>query len=163
MLKCTNSIFIMTGLIWSHFVGKPMPDPFTREKRSEIMSKIRSTGTQIELAMKKALEDAGINYQYQPKLYGKPDFLVHPRIAVFCDSSFWHGRRWSTLKRKLPAEYWRDHIKRNRKRDITVNRRLKREGFVVLRFWDTEINGTIGDCIDKIRERIRSQKRTEHS
>jgi DNA mismatch endonuclease (patch repair protein) len=158
MLKSTAySILKKTGPIWGRFDWDIMPDPFTRKKRSEIMSKIRSTGTKIELTMKKALEDAGIGFQYQPKLYGKPDFSVHPRIAVFCDSSFWHGRSWSKLKKKLPAEYWYDHIKNNRKRDAAVNRRLKKEGFAVLRFWDTEINSAIGDCINKIKKTVRSQ------
>ena len=132
-------------------------DLFTREKRSEIMSRIRSTGTKIELMMKKALKDAGIRFQYQPKLYGKPDFLVHPRVAVFCDSSFWHGRNWNKLKKKLPAEYWYGHIKKNRKRDATVNRRLRREGFAVLRFWDTEIKSAIGECINEIKVTVRSR------
>jgi DNA mismatch endonuclease (patch repair protein) len=158
MLKTTAySILRKTSPSLGRFDRDIMPDTFTRKKRSEIMSKIRSKGTQIELKMKTALEEAEIGFQYQPKLYGNPDFLVHPRIAVFCDSSFWHGRDWGKLKRKLPAEYWYDHIRNNRKRDVAVNRRLKKEGFAVLRFWDTEIITAIGECISEIKKTVRSR------
>lgn len=77
--------------------GFCVPDIFSKEKRSEIMSKIRSKGTKIELRMKKALEETGVEFEYQPKMFGRPDFFVPPNIAVFCDSSFWHGRNWRGL------------------------------------------------------------------
>jgi DNA mismatch endonuclease (patch repair protein) len=129
-----------------------MPDTFTREKRSEIMSKIRSKGTKIELIMKGALEESGIVFQYQPKMFGKPDFLIAPNIVIFCDSSFWHGRDWNKLGRRLPKGYWREHIDRNRKRDRLVNLRLKKENFVVLRFWDKELERDVGKCIAKTKQ-----------
>jgi len=115
------------------------------------MSKIRSKGTKIEMRMKKGLEEKGFEFTYQPKLFGKPDFFIPPNIVVFCDSSFWHGRNWSKLRKKLPKEYWVDHIGQNRKRDREVNLRLRKEGFVVLRFWDDQIN----DHLDKVMKRIK--------
>jgi len=132
-------------------------DRFTKEQRSEVMSRIRSTGTRIELLMKEGLESRGIGFRYQPKLFGKPDFLVDPKVAIFCDSSFWHGRNWSKLKKKLSSAYWYDHIKKNRKRDAEVTKRLSREGYVVLRFWDKELEGSLGDCIREIEEAVQSQ------
>ena len=132
-----------------------MPDMFTKEKRSEIMSKIRSSGTKIELAMKAALEEAGVEFEYQPKVFGKPDFLVPPNVVVFCDSSFWHGRDWKKLEKQLSKQYWRDHIRRNRERDKIVNKKLKQEGYTVLRFWDDQIKKEIGKCVEEIRRAIR--------
>jgi DNA mismatch endonuclease (patch repair protein) len=131
-----------------------MPDKYTKEKRSEIMSKIRSKGTKIELKMKKALEDQGIEFKYQPKMYGTPDFLVPPNIAVFCDSSFWHGRNWKKLRKKLQKGYWRTHIEENRKRDKLVNARLYGEGYVVFRFWDYQIEKQIDRCTAKIKKTL---------
>ena len=127
-----------------------MPDIFTKQKRSEIMSKIRSKGTKIELKMKAELDKLGLLYEYQPKIYGKPDFLILPNVVVFCDSAFWHGRNWSKLKPQLSEGYWREHIEENRRRDRVVNRKLKKDGYIVLRFWDSDIERRIGKCRNKI-------------
>ena len=135
-----------------------MPDMFTKEKRSEIMSRIRSKGTKIELKMKAALEKADINFEYQPKMFGSPDFLIPPNIVLFCDSSFWHGKNWNKLKKQLSKQYWHDHIKRNRERDKAVNRKLKQEGYLVLRFWDDQINKNTETCIEAIKEAARSSE-----
>jgi DNA mismatch endonuclease (patch repair protein) len=116
------------------------------------MSKIRSKGTKIELRMKVALEKSGIEFEYQPRMLGRPDFLIPPDIAVFCDSSFWHGRNWRKLRTQLPKEYWYDHINRNRLRDRAVNSELRKKGYSVLRFWDSDIENNIEKCIARINE-----------
>jgi DNA mismatch endonuclease (patch repair protein) len=129
-----------------------MPDIFSKEKRSEIMSKIRSKGTKIELKMKAELDRNGLKYEYQPKLFGKPDFLIPPNIVVFCDSSFWHGRNWKKLRERLPDKYWYEHIKRNVERDKIVTKRLREEGYVVFRFWDNQIEKEAGKSVEKIKK-----------
>ena len=133
-----------------------MPDMFSKEKRSEIMSKIRSKGTNIELKLKETLEQQNIKFEYQPKMFGKPDFLIPPRIVVFCDSSFWHGREWNKLKHKLSKPYWYEHIKKNRKRDKIVTATLKEEGFAVLRFWDFQLMKETNNCLNQIKQYIQS-------
>jgi len=139
-----------------------MPDLFSKEKRSEIMSKIRSKGTKIELRMKDALERNGIRFEYQPKMFGSPDFLIPPNIAVFCDSSFWHGRNWHKLKKKLKKKYWYDHIQRNRERDKEVNTVLRSKGYIVLRFWDDEIEKNMERCIKRIIRAIKHKASTSN-
>lgn len=129
-----------------------MPDMFSKEKRSEIMAKIKSKGTKIELKMKAELDKNGVEYEYQPKVFGKPDFLIPPNIVVFCDSSFWHGRNWRKLEERLPSKYWYEHIKRNVERDKVVTAKLKKEGYVVLRFWDDQIEKEIGRSLYKIKK-----------
>jgi DNA mismatch endonuclease, patch repair protein len=124
---------------------------FTKEKRSEIMRKIRSKGTRIEMLLKEELDRQKIEYEYQPKLFGKPDFLVLPNLVIFCDSSFWHGRDWNKLEGKLSSEYWRKHIKQNVDRDKLVNCQLSGMNFVVMRFWDFELIKSITDCVSKIK------------
>lgn len=131
-----------------------MPDMFTKEKRSEIMSKIRSKGTKIELRMKRAFEKGEIEFQYQPKMLGNPDFFIPPSVVVFCDSSFWHGRNWSKLKKKLRTEYWYNHIKRNKERDEKLTAALRERGYVVLRFWDDQIEKEIEKCVTKVKEAV---------
>jgi DNA mismatch endonuclease (patch repair protein) len=116
------------------------------------MAKIRSQGSEIEKRMKNALDQSGVDYEYQPKLFGKPDFLVESRIAVFCDSSFWHGRNWKNLRQKLREGYWQNHIGQNRKRDAVVNKALRKQGYIVLRFWDDEIRKNIEACVRQIKD-----------
>lgn len=133
-----------------------MPDIFTKEKRSEIMAKIRSKGSKMEIKLKSALEENHLKSEYQPKIFGNPDFLVMPNIAVFCDSSFWHGRDWSKLKHRLSEGYWYEHINHNRMRDRIVNRELKKQGYVVLRFWEEQIEKHPDKCIMKIHEALKT-------
>jgi DNA mismatch endonuclease (patch repair protein) len=130
-------------------------DMFTIKKRSEIMAKIRSKYSKLDMAMKNLLVKNHIKFMMYPDIYGKPDFLLPTKIAIFCDSSFWHGRNWPALKKVLMhgshATYWVNHIMNNRRRDSIVNRRLRREGFVVLRFWDTEIRSNPSRCMKRIQ------------
>lgn len=136
-----------------------MPDIFTKEKRSQIMSRIRSKGSKIEIKMKEALNTNEIDYEYQPKLFGNPDFLIKPNIALFCDSSFWHGRDWSKLVTQLKEGYWQNHIRKNKERDVTVTKTLTEQGYVVLRFWDDEIVKRIDDCIKKIQNTLKIKEK----
>lgn len=131
---------------------------FSPEKRSEIMAKIRSKGTKIEILMKEELDNNGINYEYQPKIFGKPDFLLPPNILVFCDSSFWHGRNWDKLKERLPNQYWKEHIGKNVERDKIITSKLKKEGYIVLRFWDNQIEKDMKITIKKITRTLSSTK-----
>ncbi len=77
-------------------------------------------------------------------LPGKPD-LVFPaaRVAVFCDGDFWHGRNWRALRRKLQrsanAAYWIAKIKSNRQRDIRNTKLLEKDGWYVIRLWESDI------------------------
>jgi DNA mismatch endonuclease (patch repair protein) len=134
-----------------------MPDVFTKEKRSELMSRIRSKGSKMEVEFTQLLKSNNIEFTYQPKIFGKPDFLLKPNIVIFCDSSFWHGRNWKMLKNQLKEGYWRDHIAKNMKRDRLVSHTLRKEGFVVLRFWDDEIKEHPEDVTNKIQRALKEQ------
>ncbi|MGI0008804.1 MAG: very short patch repair endonuclease [Nitrosopumilaceae archaeon] len=135
-----------------------MPDVFSKSKRSEIMSKIRSKGTKLDLTMEKLLKAYKIKYQIYPQIYGCPDFFIKKNVVVFCDSSFWHGRNWSILKKKLAkgnnSDYWLKHIARNRKRDRFVSKKLKSAGYKVIRFWDDDIYKRPEWCVNAIKSKI---------
>lgn len=108
------------------------------------MQHVKSKNTSIELKMEKFLKDLGLEYEAQPNLYGHPDFrLSGTKILVFCDGSFWHGRNktdrsGSSFGRNV--EFWKQKINYNFKRDSEINRTLRRAGWVVIRFWDTDIS-----------------------
>jgi DNA mismatch endonuclease (patch repair protein) len=135
-----------------------LPDKFPKEKRSQIMSRIRSKDTSLDLAMFDLLDKAGLAVTRYPKIYGKPDFLVLPNAVIFCDSSFWHGRNWRLLKNKLISgnnpEYWVQHISKNRIRDRLVTKMLTREGYIVLRFWDRDISKNPDKCLQEIKKHL---------
>ncbi len=67
-----------------------MADVFTKEKRSWIMSRVKSTRTKVENLFESLLKKEGIKYKRYPRLAGRPDFLIGNDIVVFVDGCFWH-------------------------------------------------------------------------
>lgn len=118
------------------------------------MSRIRSKNTSIEVLMCKALFAKGYRYRKHYKAApGRPDIaFVSAKVAIFCDSSFWHGRNWPQLRRRLRGnrDFWIDKIKRNRSRDRRITRELQASGWLVLRFWEEEIRAEMANCVAEI-------------
>ena len=126
-----------------------MADIFTPEKRSYVMSRIRSRGTKPELRMRDLLRQSGLKFKMHPKLPGTPDFLVGGRIAVFVNGDFWHG--WDYRNGRIPRQkYWRDKIEGNMARDRRVQRKLRYQGYSVLNFWEHQINKRGQHCVGRI-------------
>ena len=104
----------------------------TRDEKttSKIMKKIKSTNTSIEVKLRKALWNRGYRYRKNYKeLPGTPDIvIIKYKIAVFCDSEFFHGKDWEKLKVRLEdgknPNYWIKKIERNRKRDMNNDKKL---------------------------------------
>lgn len=126
----------------------------TPPERSRIMKAIKRKDTQVELLLRKALYKRGIRYRVDyGKLPGRPDIAVtSKRIAIFCDSEYWHGRNWEEKKEKIKTnrEYWIPKIERNIARDKQNNKILVEMGWVVLRFWEPEILHSIENVCKKI-------------
>ena len=95
------------------------------EKSHKNMSRIRAKDTSIEVALRKALWSKGYRYRKNYKeLPGRPDIvLTKYKIVIFCDSEFFHGKDWDTLKKKLEKgknpDYWVKKIERNIQRHRT--------------------------------------------
>jgi len=131
-----------------------MADKISKEKRSKIMSSIRSKNTKIEVSLRKALWQTGIRgYRLHYDIPGKPD-LVFPRtrIAIFIDGDFWHGYSWFVLKKVPPKGYWRNKIRGNMKRDKRVSIVLSKMGWTVIRFWEHEGKKNPAKCIKRIEK-----------
>ena len=134
-----------------------MADIFTPEKRSWIMSRIRGTNTKIDLKMKKMLEANKIKFEMYPKMFGNPDFILKSKkIIIYCDGDFWHGYKYNEKKR-LSKKYWRDKIETNMRRDRRITRKLRRDGWSVLRFWEHNIEKRTDVCINRIIRKIREK------
>lgn len=135
-------------------------DNLTREQRRKNMQHIRSKDTSIEVKLRKTLWHKGYRYRKNDNsLPGKPDIvLTRYKVAIFCDSEFFHGKDWEVLKPRLEkgnnSEYWISKISRNRERDDEVNKRLLFEGWTVIRFWGKDIQKNIDECMKVIEETI---------
>lgn len=121
---------------------------------SKRMKRVKSTNTKIEKAMGELLKERRIKYERQVDLPGHPDFkIVGKNLLIFCDSSFWHGRRKKEIKGevfKKNRRFWINKLVENRKRDARINRTLKKDGWRVLRFWDNDILKFPEKVIEKI-------------
>jgi DNA mismatch endonuclease Vsr len=110
----------------------------------------------------KALWKKGYRYRKNnKKVFGKPDFTFKElKIAIFCDSEFWHGKNWEVkkLEHKSNIDFWHKKIERNIERDIEVNNYLRDKGWKVLRFWGEEIEKSLDICIKKIETALNTRK-----
>lgn len=131
-----------------------------KETISKNMSRIRSKDTSIEVKLRKELWHKGYRYRKNyKKLPGSPDIaLTKYKIAIFCDSEFFHGKDWEVLKARLEKgsnpEYWIKKIERNRDRDVENDKKLLFLGWTVIHFWGRDILQNTEECIRVIEETI---------
>ena len=134
-----------------------MTDKLSPAQRSRNIRRIRSKDTSIELKLRKALWREGIRYRKNySQLPGHPDIAITKyKVAVFCDGSFFHGRNYNSMKKpQTNTEFWEKKIKRNMERDREVNSQLAKAGWTVLRFWDTDINKNLCNCVKTVKRTI---------
>lgn len=135
-----------------------MADNLTKEQRHKSMSNIKSKNTSIEIKLRKALWRSGYRYRTNYKnLPGKPDIaIIKYKIAIFCDSEFFHGKNWEILKPNLEnsnnSDYWIPKIEKNRQRDDEINKKLLFLGWTVVRFWGKDILRNTDGCVQVINE-----------
>lgn len=98
-------------------------------RRSQILP---TKDTKIERKLQEELSRLDIEFVTHKNIIGQPDIFIEPNICIFADGDYWHRRV--------------DRIRR----DKYVNRKLNEEGYVVIRFWETDILDNIQKCIDEI-------------
>ena len=139
-----------------------MADDLTPEQRRRNMQAIHSKDTPIELLLRKALWERGVRYRKNyKKLIGKPDIAITKyKIAVFCDSDYWHGYDWENRTQRIKSnrDYWVPKIERNMARDREVTEALQRDGWLVLRFWEWQIRKHLSECVESVLQAIETRK-----
>jgi len=126
---------------------------------SKRMKLVKSANTKLEKAMEALLRAEGIKCQKQPPLLGRPDFRIkNTKILIFCDSAFWHGRRKKEITGeafKKNKEFWVNKLRENKKRDARINETLRKDGWRVLRFWDTDVLKFPGKVAKRLKREIK--------
>ena len=126
------------------------------------MRQVKNKDSDIEICLRKELWQRGIRYRKNVRrVYGNPDIaFIGLKVAVFCDSEFWHGYNWDERKKdfKSNQDFWIPKIERNIERDKEVNEKLKSEGWLVLRFWGKEIKKETKKCADRIENALKERK-----
>jgi len=124
------------------------------------MSRIRGADTVPELALRRALREAGIGYRIHAKgLPGRPDVaFIKARLAVFVHGCFWHrhpGCRHATTP-KSNIRFWSDKFSANTSRDRRSIEALHARGWDVGVIWEceTEDVGDLALAVQEIRERL---------
>ena len=139
-------------------------DNHSPEQRHRNMSAIHSRDTKAEIALRKTLYHKGYRYRKNFKgLPGKPDIVMtRYRLAIFCDSEFFHGKDWDTLPDKLlksnNSDFWIKKISDNIERDGNVNRTLRAMGWHVIRFWNRDILKNPDECLRTIEEAVSEER-----
>jgi len=136
------------------------PDPMRKARRSAQMGKVRSQGNQsTERQAELTLIDAGIQgWEKHPhKIPGQPDFFFPDyKLALFVDGCFWHA--CPICKRRTPkTDFWRNKLEENCKRDNWVHRKLREEGYHVIRVWEHELKKDL--WLKRLRAMIRRIER----
>lgn len=137
-----------------------MTDIFTKEKRSEVMSKIRGRDTSIEVKVRKYLFSKGFRYRKNDRRYpGSPDILLPKyHMAIFVNGCFWHGHEACGIYKepKTRSKFWHDKIERNRERDKENEKLLRDSGWNVLVVWECELKkdfvGEMEDLVNQIEK-----------
>lgn len=136
-------------------------DKHTPEQRRKNMQAVKNKDSQIELLLRKELWSRGLRYRKNVnRIYGRPDIVfIGKKVAVFCDSEFWHGYNWEERKKdfKSHQEFWIPKIERNMERDAEVTAHLESEGWTVIRFWGNEIKKNTAQCADIIEKAVHSK------
>lgn len=137
-------------------------DRIAPERRSWLMSRVKSKDTTPEWAVRRLVFGMGYRYRlHDPKLPGKPDLvLAGRRKVIFVHGCFWHGHagcRYARLP-KTRVEFWADKVTRNRARDRRNRRELRAAGWDVLTVWQCELKQ-----MDKLARRLHDFLETKAS
>jgi len=130
-----------------------------------MLAKVKGTDTLGEKLLRSVLWKLGFRFRKNVRsLPGKPDVVFQrERVAVFCDGDFWHGRNWQKDRRRLAAgpnaPYWVAKIKANRERDKRYNKELKKDGWSILRFWESDVRADPIRVAQEIAEAVISKRR----
>ncbi len=124
-----------------------------------MMGRVRQKNTPLERTLQSELRKRKVTFRlHRRELPGTPD-IVFPKkkVAVFVDGDFWHGWRLPAWERKL-TPFWRNKLRENRKRDARNFRKLRVQGWKVIRIWQHQLKKDSDASIERIQKALRLRK-----
>ena len=139
-----------------------MADVHTPEQRSYNMSRIRNKNTKPEELVRKYLFSQGFRYRKNDaKLPGKPDIVLPKyKTVIFVNGCFWHGHEGCRyfVWPKNNAEFWKEKITRNIRRDKNNHQLLVEQGWRVIDIWECELKKDMADnTLERLVQMLRSK------
>lgn len=125
------------------------------ESVSRRFARTRGRDTKPEIALRRELHRRGLRYWVDrapiDRSRRRAD-VIFPRVrlAVYIDGCFFHGCPQHATWPRHNAEFWREKIETNRRRDRDTDRRLVEAGWRVLRAWEHEDPVEVADRIERI-------------
>ncbi|MEK6884174.1 MAG: NUMOD3 domain-containing DNA-binding protein [Nanoarchaeota archaeon] len=123
-----------TGIKAGHFGKKHSEISREKIRLKRLLQVFPVKDTSIEVALQNELIKKGIVFEKHKSIIGQPDIFIEPNICVFADGDYWHNLSYNIEK------------------DKNVNKELENRGYIVLRFWEKDINNNISQCINIILE-----------
>lgn len=133
-----------------------MTDNLTPEDRRRTMRAVKGKSTRLEKRLFAILARMALHdwKQNVTNVTGKPDVVFpNSRVAIFVDGCFWHGCPY--CKRPLPKtnrQYWERKISRNISNARIINKKLRSEGWTVIRIWEHQLARSVDPA--KIKAKI---------
>ncbi|SIO36488.1 very short patch repair endonuclease [Halodesulfovibrio marinisediminis] len=132
-------------------------DIVSKEKRSEMMSKIRGKNTKPELVVRSLLHSMGYRFRLHRKdLPGTPDIVLPKyKTVIFVNGCFWHGHKGCPIYKppKSNVQYWEEKIAKNKERDRINTLLLQKLGWKVLEIWECELTD-LYTLLSKLRHQL---------
>ena len=134
-------------------------DCLTPIQRHRARKANKGKNTKIEILLCKSLWHKGIRYRKNYSgVVGFPDIAITKyKIAIFCDGEFWHGKNFNEKSFGTNSKYWINKIKRNKEHDLETTIALRDAGWIVLRFWESEIKKNLNFCTEEVIRAINSR------
>jgi DNA mismatch endonuclease (patch repair protein) len=134
------------------------------------MSAVRCRDTVPELLLARALKRLKLRFvRCAADVEGTPDIVFRsPAVAVFVDGDFWHGNSWrlrgcagleAQFRRWRRPAFWIRKIRANMARDRKVNRVLRKDGWRVLRLWESQVLKDVDRCALRVRQAVVREQR----
>ena len=137
-------------------------DIWSQEKRSQVMSKIRSKNTKPELLLRSLLHQAGYRFRvYRKDLPGKPDLaLAKYRTVIFVHGCFWHYHD-ECNEGRVPdtnSKFWREKLSKTVARDKKHQKKLRDMGWKVVVVWECEIEKQTERTLKRVVSQLEKQQ-----
>ena len=134
--------------------------------RSKLMARIRSRGNKTTEKLFSSLlrKNRIAGWRRNSDVTGHPDFIwPTKRVSVFIDGCFWHGHTCGkNIKPKTNAALWQIKIAGNKARDAKTNRKLRRNGWSVIRIWECRLANNPANAIGRIRHALRVKRKRNY-